>query len=95
MSVMNKARKEDQRIEIEGNRIKINAEAEILKRRCIEMMNPKQIPAITIVELCKRLDIGVGAGIAQINQEEKGNWADFVDNAIKKDKRNEFTLKGK
>ena len=38
MSVMNKARKEDQRIEIEGNRIKINAE---LKRRCIEMMNPK------------------------------------------------------
>ena len=42
---------------------------------------------MTIVELCKRAEMGVGADIAQINQEEKGNWADFVDNAIKKDKK--------
>ena len=35
-----------------------------------------------MVELCKSADIGVGAAIADNNQEEKGYWADLV-NMIK------------
>ena len=41
------------------------------------MIKPKYTPAITIVELCKRAEIGVGADIAFNNQSEKGNWTDF------------------
>ena len=36
-------------------------------------INPEYTPAITIVELCKGAEIGVGADIAFNNQEEKGN----------------------
>ena len=32
---------------------------------------------MTIVELCKRAEIGVGADIAFNNQEQKGDWADL------------------
>ena len=38
---------------------------------------PKNTPAITIVELCNKADIGVGADVAFNNQEENGNWADL------------------
>ena len=48
--------------------------------------NPKYTPAITIVELCKRAEIGVGADIAFNNQEEKGNWADLENNIKSKHK---------
>ncbi len=34
---------------------------------------PKNTPAITIVELCNKADIGVGADVAFNNQEENGN----------------------
>ena len=37
------------------------------------IIKPKYNPAITIVELCKRAEIGVGADIEFNNQEEKGN----------------------
>ena len=37
----------------------------------------KNTPAITIVELCNRADMGVGADIAFNNHVENGNWADL------------------
>ena len=39
--------------------------------------NPKYTPAITIVLLCSKELIGVGANIAFNNQEKKGYCADF------------------
>ncbi len=37
----------------------------------------KNTPAITIVELCNRADMGVGADVAFNDHVENGNWADF------------------
>ena len=39
--------------------------------------SPKYTPEITIVELCSKEEIGVGAIIAFNNQEKKGYWADL------------------
>ena len=64
---------------IKENRIKrikhnnINSKLSITKIKVELNINPKYTPAITIVELCKRAEIGVGADIAFNNQENKGN----------------------
>lgn len=67
----------------------------IIKNQCLEsiiqikvesIIKAKYTPAITIVELCKRAEIGVGADIAFNNQEEKGNWADLEKNIKSKHK---------
>ena len=51
-----------------------NQSKELITKIIVEsIIKPKQTPAITIVELCKRAEIGVGADIAFNNQEEKGN----------------------
>jgi uncharacterized protein YaiI (UPF0178 family) len=50
------------------------------------------IPKITIVEECKRADIGVGADIALINQLEKGNCALLAKGNIIKRRANNVLL---
>ena len=51
-----------------------NQSKELITKIIVEsIIKPKYTPAITIVELCKRAEIGVGADIAFNNQEEKGN----------------------
>jgi hypothetical protein len=53
---------------------KENQSKELITKIIVEsIIKPKYTPAITIVELCKRAEIGVGADIAFNNQEEKGN----------------------
>lgn len=63
------------------NRGKIRKKISVKESRAIiivsSIINPRYTPAITIVELCKRAEIGVGADIAFNNQEKNGNWADF------------------
>jgi hypothetical protein len=44
----------------------------------LKLRYPNIIPAITIVELCNNDETGVGALIAEINQDENGKIADFV-----------------
>jgi len=39
-------------------------------------------PAITIVLLCSKADMGVGADIALMSQSLYGSWADFVKNMV-------------
>jgi len=67
---------------------KENQSKELITKIIVEsIIKPKYTPAITIVELCKRAEIGVGADIAFNNQEEKGNWADLEKNIKSKEKR--------
>mgnify|MGYP001818976082 CR=1 FL=1 len=64
-----------------------NQSKELITKIILEsIIKPKYTPAITIVELCKRAEIGVGADIAFNNQEEKGNWADLEKNIKSKEK---------
>ena len=66
--------------------IKNQSKQSITKIIVESIIKPKYTPAITIVELCNRAEIGVGADIAFNNQEEKGNWADLEKNIKTKDK---------
>ena len=48
--------------------------------------NSNHTPKVTIVAAWIRDDTGVGAVIASDNHPEKGNWADLVKHAKRKDK---------
>ena len=57
---------------------KENKARESISSIIVSLMNIAKItPAITIVELCNKAEIGVGADIAFNNHVENGNWADL------------------
>ena len=70
-----------------NNSINPNNKKNKLNESIISIINsliikPIITPAITIVELCNKAEIGVGADIAFNNQELNGNWADLVKEII-------------